>query len=552
MEDASEGTDGSGGTDGPEGTDGLDGTGRAGPAGDATDWARWKEIDTLFESLLDLDPDAREEALDRAAPDPEVRRAVLRLLQATGEPHDTGPILPPRAAADALEALAERQLPETIGPFRPLRELGSGGMGTVYLAERNEGDFRQQVAVKVLRRGLDTDDLLARFRAERRILAGLRHPNVAHLVDGGSTSDGRPWLAMEYVEGMPLDAYCASRNLDERARVQLVRDVSVAVREVHRNLVVHRDIKPSNVLVTPQGVAKLLDFGIAKLVSGSEELDDAGTEALGDAPGDDSEDAGEDVNDRTRAGHRMLTPQYAAPEQRAGRPVTTATDVYQLGYLLRAILEGKGAEDPRAPGIRGDLRRVVAMAMHDDPLRRYRDAGALVEELDRWLAGRPVVARPDTLVYRTTRYLQRNRWAAPAGVVGVVLLAGWGWSLASGAEALRAERDRAQAAAERAQHRAGARRERHRLPGGALPFGRPLGWRARRHAERTHAPDPGSRADSRGRGGGSGGGRPAPGDAERGGVRPRHDERDLRVVRRRHHPRSPGSRGIIRRGGQPP
>ena len=439
MEEVPEEPEGPEGPGGPERPGGPEGPERTRPSDGSTDWARWKEIDTLFETLLDLEPGAWEEALDRASPDPSLRRSVLRLLQATGEPHDTDPILPAQAAADALDALAERQLPAAIGPFRPLRELGAGGMGTVYLAERTEGDFRHQVAVKVLRRGLDTDDLLARFRAERRILAGLRHPNVAHLVDGGSTSDGRPWLAMEYVEGVPLDAYCASAKLGEQARVRLVREVAAAVREVHRSLVVHRDIKPSNVLVTPEGLPKLLDFGIAKLV------------AAGDEAGDDASDAADDASGRTRHGHRMLTPQYAAPEQRAGLPVTTATDVYQLGLLLQAVLAGKGTEDPEAPGVHGDLRRVVAMATHEDPLRRYRDAGALVEELDRWLSGRPIVARPDTLVYRTTRFLQRHRWVAPAAAVVVLLLGGWGWSLVTGAEALREERDRAQDSALRAQ-----------------------------------------------------------------------------------------------------
>jgi len=443
MEEVPEGPEDPEGPGGPERPGGPEGPERTRPTDGGTDWARWKEIDTLFEALLDLEPGAWEEALDRASPDPSLRRTVLRLLQATGEPHDTDPILPAQAAADALDALAERQLPEAIGPFRPLRELGSGGMGTVYLAERTEGDFRHQVAVKVLRRGLDTDDLLARFRAERRILAGLRHPNVAHLVDGGSTSDGRPWLAMEYVEGVPLDAHCTAQKLGEQARVRLVREVASAVREVHRNLVVHRDIKPSNVLVTSEGVPKLLDFGIAKLV------------AAGDGAGDGADDAGgeaaDDASGRTRHGHRMLTPQYAAPEQRAGLPVTTATDVYQLGVLLQAVLAGKGTEDPEAPGVHGDLRRVVAMATHEDPLRRYRDAGALVEELDRWLSGRPIVARPDTLAYRTTRFLQRHRWVAPAAAVVALLLGGWGWSLVTGAEALREERDRAQASALRAQ-----------------------------------------------------------------------------------------------------
>ncbi len=403
----------------------------SGPTGSRTDWTRWAEIDALFATLLDLEPSTWHESIERATSDPSVRRSVLRLLHATRDPHESGFTLPLTVTKAALDALGGGQLPETIGPFRPVRELGSGGMGTVYLAQRAQGDFQQQVAVKVLRRGLDTEDLLARFREERRILAGLRHPNVAHLVDGGAMPDGRPWLAMEYVEGVPLDAWCADQGLGERERVLLMREVADAVREVHRNLVVHRDIKPSNVLVTASGVPKLLDFGIAKLLA-----------AGGDAA---------DTSERTRAGHRVMTPKYAAPEQHAGLPVTAATDVYQLGFLLQEVLEGSAAGDARAPGVRGDLKRIVALATHDDPLRRYRDAGALAEELDRWLAGRPIVARPDTVAYRTTRFLQRHRWVGPAAAVSLLLVGGWGWSLVRGAEALRAERDRAQAAAEQAQ-----------------------------------------------------------------------------------------------------
>jgi serine/threonine-protein kinase len=399
--------------------------------GERADWDRWGEIDALFESLLDLEPGDWSDALERRSTEPSVRRTVLRLLHATRDPDSSASLIPLEAATEALEALALQQLPEAIGPFRPLRELGSGGMGTVYLAERSDGDFRLRVAVKVLRRGLDTDHLLARFRAERRILAGLRHPGVAHLLDGGSMPDGRPWLAMEYVEGVPLDTWCAGQGLGERDRVRLVRQVADAVREVHRNLVVHRDIKPSNVLVTSLGAPKLLDFGIAKLVAG----------------GDDPTDA----DDRTRPDHRILTPRFAAPEQRAGLPVTAATDVYQLGFLLEEILNGSGVGDPGAPGVRGDLRQVIAMATHEDPIRRYRDAGALVEELDRWLEGRPIVARPDTVSYRAARFLQRHRWVAPTAAILAILLTGWEWSVVTGAEALRAERDRARSEAERAR-----------------------------------------------------------------------------------------------------
>ena len=393
------------------------------------DWSRWGEIDALFDSLLDRPPGEWEAALAAAAPDPAVRASVLRLLQATRDPGPSFSGPSEEVARAALREVAETRMPDRVGPFRPLAELGSGGMGTVYLGERVEGDFRQRVALKILRRGLDTDHLLARFRAERRILAALRHPHVAGLVDGGALPDGRPWLAMEFVDGVPLTTYCQGRGLGVRERAELVRGVALAVREAHRNLVVHRDIKPSNVLVTEEGVPKLLDFGIAKLLEAGE--------------------AGEDL---TQVGSRVLTPRYAAPEQHSGDPITTATDVYQLGLLLTEAVTGQ-APTPGSSGgsgMSGDLARIAAMAAHPDPLRRYRDAGALAEDLDRWLAGRPVAARPDSVLYRSTRFLQRHRWVTPTAAAMVLLLSGWGVSLARSAEALRGERDRAEAEARQA------------------------------------------------------------------------------------------------------
>jgi eukaryotic-like serine/threonine-protein kinase len=401
----------------------------------STDWSRWGEIDAVFERLLDHPPEAWEALLAEATPDEGIRAAVRRLLASTREADDPASVIPAGAAADALRELAPETVPERVGPFRPVRELGTGGMGRVFLAERVEGDFEQQVALKLLRPGLDTGELLARFRSERRILASLRHPNIAPLVDGGATPDGRPWLAMEFVDGEPLVEHCERRHLSVRDRVLLIRSVALAVRAAHRSLVVHRDIKPSNVLVTREGVPKLLDFGIAKLI------DPTAT----------------DDTDRTRIGVRLLTPRYAAPEQRESGPITTATDVFQLGLLLIETVTGARVDGERpadtlrhARGLRGDLERIAAMATRLDPERRYRDAGAFVEDLDRWLEGRPVVARPDSVLYRSRKLLQRNPWLGPVAAAGLVLGVGWAWTVVHQSAALEVQRDLARAEADRA------------------------------------------------------------------------------------------------------
>jgi eukaryotic-like serine/threonine-protein kinase len=398
------------------------------------DWSRWPEIDALFARTLDQSPTARESFLEHATTDPVLREAVRQLLAADSD-DDAGALVVARdLAVDALHAAVAEGVPEVIGPFRVLREIGRGGMGTVYLGERATDAFVQQVAIKRLRRGVDTDDVLRRFGMERRILATLRHPNIAALIDGGCTDDGRPWLAMEYVNGVPLPVHCAQQAISVRERILLVRQVALAVQEAHRNLIIHRDIKPSNVLVTADGQPKLLDFGIAKLLDRSD---------------------GEFGGDETRSGIRLLTPRYAAPEQRNGEPVTVATDVYQLGLLLAETIEGAGPPEAlgdilaRRPA-RDDLSRIVMMATREEPLRRYPTAAAFVDDLDRWLDRRPVVAQPDSWRYRGGRFLARHRWVAPAASLLLLLSAGWMVSAAQQRAQLVAERDTSRMAALRA------------------------------------------------------------------------------------------------------
>lgn len=423
------------------------------PNAPSTDWTNWPEIDALFEQALDLPSNERETFVANSSATDATKATVLELLNATSE-SSTLSSLVWQGSALVLEALDPLHEHETIGHWRIVKPLGRGGMGTVYLAERTDGAVAQQVALKVLRRGLDTDDVLRRFRDERRILAALRHPHVARLIDGGATPDGRPWLAMEYIDGVNADAWCERTNATTQQRVALVRPVARAVHDAHRHLIVHRDIKPSNVLVTEDGVPKLLDFGIAKM--------------LGDEQSDDS---------LTRTGMLMLTPGYAAPEQERGEQVATATDVYQLGVLLKQFVTGTKPDTGRttssatsatsaaatdattviqsAPNtgvaLRGDLARIVAKAVHEDAARRYGTAGALADDLDNWLTGRPVSARPDTVLYRTTKFAQRHRWLAPAALLTLVLGGGWIASMVRNANVVAAERDMAQQQAARAE-----------------------------------------------------------------------------------------------------
>jgi serine/threonine-protein kinase len=414
---------------------------------------RWRRVEPILDRALELPPEQRTAFLDQAcAGDAVLRMDAEALLDA--ERRSTEFLEAPAAAfllaADALPMPARPSNAGTIiGSYRIVRELGAGGMGTVYLAERADGQFDQRVALKLIRGGAASADLVRRFLHERQILARLEHPNVARLLDGGLTPDGAPYFAMEYVDGSPITAYCDALGLPIEARLRLFRAAADAVSYAHRNLVVHRDLKPSNVLVTTGGQVKLLDFGIAKLL---EESDDG--------------------QQLTRSGLYLLTPDYAAPEQVRGGAITTATDVYALGAVLYELLSGhcphrfdqhtpaefarviceqdpvppstavvvaRGAREPTASRgsvaaadrrdieprrlrrrLHGDLDNIVMKALRKEPERRYPTVDALLEDIARYETGRPVLARRDSVGYRSWKFARRHR-AAVAGAAFVLL-----------------------------------------------------------------------------------------------------------------------------------
>jgi serine/threonine-protein kinase len=355
--------------------------------------------------------------------------------------------------------------PARVGRWRLGAELGRGGMGVVYRAERDDGLFRQTAAVKLLTRGPEHAGLVRRFEAERQILATLAHPNVARLLDGGVADDGRPYLVMEYVDGLPVTRHCDERRLGVDARLRLFADACRAVAHAHARLVVHRDLKPANILVDRDGRVKLLDFGIAKLLGGP---------PPGAAPGDGGPDAAPVPNAETRAGQHPMTPAYASPEQVRGAPATTATDVYGLGLVLYELLCGRPAQRPAggsydevaravltdeparpsaAPAgaagdapdpaavaaargttparlarrLRGDLDAVVLRALAKDPARRYASADALAADVERHLAGLPVAARGDRPLYVAGTFVRRHRAGVAAAAAFVALLAPPPW-----------------------------------------------------------------------------------------------------------------------------
>lgn len=402
---------------------------------------RWQKIEEGVCHAVELPIGERRAWLDQfCAGDSELRAEIQSLLSAEDEAQDFLEHSAAPYAGTLLEADSARPLPPKIGQYKILREIGRGGMGVVYLGER-EDEFKQQVAIKLVKRGLDTEEILQRFRNERQILASLNHPNIAKLFDGGMTEDGLPYFVMEYIEGEPLTKYSDLNDFSISNRLQLFRRACAAVQHAHQNLIIHRDLKPSNILVTSDREAKLLDFGVAKLLTA-----DSDGEAT-----------------MTRLNQRVMTPQYASPEQIRGKRVTTATDVYSLGVVLYELLTGvkpynvndaspqeltraiceteptkpslaisaSGSLNPdfqdgptnlhstiRNPKfLRGDLDNIVLMALRKDPERRYRSVEQFSADIDRHLRGLPVMARRDTFQYRSSKFVTRNKLAVSAAAI---------------------------------------------------------------------------------------------------------------------------------------
>jgi eukaryotic-like serine/threonine-protein kinase len=402
---------------------------------------RRKEIEAVFEAALERPPPARRRWVrDVCGADDDLHASVLRLLRA----HDRAEGILEDSAAAVSGLLEDRadgayETERRIGAYRLVREIGRGGMSIVYLAERDDRQYRQTVAVKLIRRGLDTPELVQRFRAERQILASLSHPSIARLLDGGTTADGLPYLVMEYVAGETVTEYCDRRRLSVERRLRIFVAIARTVQHAHRNLIVHRDLKPSNILVTAEGEIRLLDFGIAKLLD----------------PHDFPAPAPE-----TRPELRLMTPEYASPEQIRGEAVTTAADVYALGLLLHELLSGQHPFRQQARGerqrtprrrLRGDLERIVMAALREEPERRYPSAEQLAEDVEHYLARRPIRARGDALPYRMGRFATRHRWGVAVAAAFILLLGGYAATLTVKQREVRAALAHASLEAERSE-----------------------------------------------------------------------------------------------------
>ncbi len=360
---------------------------------------RWLLVSPHIDQALELSGEERRRYLAGLASEDPALAADLELLLGE-EPalHDEKYL-----EHDAQDLLAGSHLLEQVfGAYTLVSHLGTGGMGSVWLARRNDGRFEGTAAVKLLSAALLDAAGVSRFRREGTILARLKHPHIAQLIDAGVSEAGQPYLVLEYVEGEPIDRWCDHRALDVEPRVRLFLDVLAAVAHAHANLVVHRDLKPSNVMVSKEGQVKLLDFGIAKLLEGDGAGDGAPTQL-------------------TREAGRAFTPAFAAPEQVAGESVTTATDVYALGALLRAILEA-GPERPRRE-LRSDLGTIIAKALKECPDERYASVTALAEDLRRYLAEEPILARPDSLAYRARKFARRHARGLAAAAVAAFAMA---------------------------------------------------------------------------------------------------------------------------------
>jgi non-specific serine/threonine protein kinase/serine/threonine-protein kinase len=465
---------------------------------------RWAQIEEIFQAVLDCPPVKRASFLkEKCGEDTELCLEIEVLLnhhRTEGEflespVWDDSQFLESTLKQDIASSLKreindsdESLIGQTIGAYRLKKELGRGGMGVVYLADRAD-DFQQKVAVKIVKRGIDTDFVLRRFRQERQVLAALSHPNIARLIDGGTTEDGRPFLVMEYIEGLPIDQFCDEHKLTIQARLKLFREVCSAVSYSHQRLIVHRDIKPSNILVTAEGTPKLLDFGIAKLLDQS--LVSASYQP-------------------TAAAARMLTPDYASPEQLRGEETTTVSDVYSLGVLLYFLLTGflpfqyssnqldkfarlVSEQNPEYPSalminagkttakksdvnsneqslievagkrsteparlrryLADDLDNIVLKALRKEIERRYSSVEQLSEDIGRHLGGLPVKARGNDITYKTRKFMQRHKTGVLAAALLLLILVGGVAATSWQANIARQERLRAEAETEKARRR---------------------------------------------------------------------------------------------------
>jgi eukaryotic-like serine/threonine-protein kinase len=400
---------------------------------------RLETVEEIFHAALVCEPGQLKAFLDeRCGGDKVLHRQVEKLLAAhrqAGSFIETPVAALPASIADDGET--NLLIGQTIGRYKISKRISAGGMGAVYLAKRADEQYQKQVAIKLIKRGMDTDSVLRHFRNERQILASFDHPNIARLLDGGATESGLPYFVMEYVEGLPIDQYCEKHALSITERLKLFREVCAAVSYAHHHAVIHRDIKPPNILVTSESTPKLLDFGIAKILQ----------------PGDGMEPF------VTMTGLRLMTPEYASPEQVRGQPVTTATDVYSLGVVLYQLLTGQKPyrlktrtpeeisravleQEPTRPSVvasassrfpmgckpwtqlRGDLDNIVLMALRKEPERRYQSVEQFFEDIRRHLEARPVRARKDTFGYRAAKFMRRNKTATAAAALVLLSLVG--------------------------------------------------------------------------------------------------------------------------------
>ncbi len=436
----------------------------------------WQKVKEIFNAALDLPPDERHSFVGKNCTDNELREEVEALLASSDEAEN---FIEDPALTRVSHLVTAEKMPsyigKQIGSYKIEKEIGKGGMGAVYLATRADKEFDKKVAIKLIKRGFDTDEIIERFRHERQILAALEHPNITRLIDGGSTDDDLPYLVMDYVEGLPLNKYCAEKQVSLDARLDIFLQICSAVTYAHQNLIIHRDLKPSNVIVSDDGTPKLLDFGIAKLT----------------APNSSATLGG------TQTNFRVMTPEYASPEQVNGQVVTTASDIYSLGVVLYELLTNtrpfrirtnsaeeisriitdtsptkpsdslrKGEEEKRKGGdrefdkfaskvsssphlpfsssaLRGDLDNIILMAMRKEAERRYSSVEQFAEDIRRYLNGLPVIAREDSFSYRAEKFVKRNKAGVAAGLGIALSLVGGLIATSRQAKIAKKQRDRA-------------------------------------------------------------------------------------------------------------